>query len=289
MSIITSYSVGDGDMFTIRHGGQTYTIIDCCYSDKNHFKRTIQNIMNDSMGRKIQFISTHPDEDHIKGIGFLFSNLRIDDFYVVRNRAVKENPSVNFENYKKLRDGRTSARIFPIVKGKTAASGISFLWPDVDNDDFKRALHKANNGEEFNNISPIIMYSLDNGAKVMWMGDIATAFLEEVMHDIEWKKIDVLFAPHHGRKSGKVPKYVMDRLNPDLVVIGESNSEYLDYYQGYDTVTQNRAGDIRLECLEGEVLIYCADKDYDPKFKHIAPIWNKYKTGRGWLKGELSV
>ena len=289
MSIITSYSVGDGDMFTIRHDGQTYTIIDCCYSDKNHFKRTIQNIMNDLMGRKIQFISTHPDEDHIKGIGFLFSNLRIADFYVVRNRAVKEDYSENFNNYTKIRDGYTATRVIAIAKGKKAASGIEFLWPDVDNDYFKAALHKASSGEEFNNISPIIKYSLRNGAKVMWMGDIETDFLEAIMYDIAWEEINVLFAPHHGRKSGKVPKYVMDRLNPDLVVIGESNSEYLDYYQGYDTVTQNRAGDIRLECLEGEVLIYCADKDYDPKFRNITPIWNKYKTGRGWLKGKLSV
>jgi hypothetical protein len=35
MSIIKSFSVGDGDMFYIKHGSSNFTIIDCCLSDEN--------------------------------------------------------------------------------------------------------------------------------------------------------------------------------------------------------------------------------------------------------------
>ena len=35
MSIIKSYSVGNGDMFYIKHGTDNFSIIDCClYNDK---------------------------------------------------------------------------------------------------------------------------------------------------------------------------------------------------------------------------------------------------------------
>lgn len=33
MSIVKSFSVGDGDMFYIDHNSDNFTTIDCCYSD----------------------------------------------------------------------------------------------------------------------------------------------------------------------------------------------------------------------------------------------------------------
>ncbi len=35
MSIIKSLSVGDGDMFYLKHGSDNFAIIDCCLSDDN--------------------------------------------------------------------------------------------------------------------------------------------------------------------------------------------------------------------------------------------------------------
>jgi beta-lactamase superfamily II metal-dependent hydrolase len=37
-----------------------------------------------------RFISTHPDEDHIKGLLYLDTNLPITNFYCVKNAAVKK-------------------------------------------------------------------------------------------------------------------------------------------------------------------------------------------------------
>ena len=33
MSVIKSFSVGNGDMFYIRHGSANFTVIDCCLPD----------------------------------------------------------------------------------------------------------------------------------------------------------------------------------------------------------------------------------------------------------------
>ena len=78
----------------------------------------------------------------------------------------------------------------------------------------------------------------------MWMGDIESDFLTNVSDEIVFPEVDVLFAPHHGRGSGKVPKEILEILKPQIIVIGEAPSEYLDYYNGYNTITQNSAGDI---------------------------------------------
>ena len=52
--------------------------------------------------------------------------------------------------------------------------------------------------------------------------------------DLKLPKADILFAPHHGRKTGKIPKSILDVVNPKIIVIGEADSEYLHYYQGYN-------------------------------------------------------
>jgi glyoxylase-like metal-dependent hydrolase (beta-lactamase superfamily II) len=67
MSVIKSYCVGNGDMLHIEHGSDNFTIIDCCLSED-----TEDDILDEieSLGKKkgiTRFISTHPDDDHIRG------------------------------------------------------------------------------------------------------------------------------------------------------------------------------------------------------------------------------
>ena len=46
MSVIKSFSVGDGDMFYINHGSDNFTIIDCCYEDENQRDILFEEIQN---------------------------------------------------------------------------------------------------------------------------------------------------------------------------------------------------------------------------------------------------
>jgi len=74
--------------------------------------------------------------------------------------------------------------------------------------------------------------------------------------------VDVLFAPHHGRDTGKVPGDWLRSMNPKIVIVGEAPSVYLNYYDGYNTITQNSAGDITFECDSGKTHIYVSNPDY---------------------------
>ena len=95
---------------------------------------------------------------------------------------------------------------------KYGSSGINILWPITSNEEYKEELKKAKNGESPNNISPIIKYSLQNGATVLWFGDLENNFMEKIKDEIELPKADIIFAPHHGRSSGKIPKEWLDAI-----------------------------------------------------------------------------
>ena len=81
MSIVKSFSVGNGDMFYIKHGSDNFTIIDCCLSDEN--KETIvDELKRESKDKNVvRVISTHPDEDHILGLEYLDDGIGIRNFY----------------------------------------------------------------------------------------------------------------------------------------------------------------------------------------------------------------
>lgn len=89
---------------------------------------------------------------------------------------------------------------------KYGSSGINILWPITSNEDYKTELSNAKDGKSPNNISPIIKYSLNNGVTVLWFGDLENTFMEKIKDLIELPKADIIFAPHHGRSSGKIPK-----------------------------------------------------------------------------------
>ena len=41
--------------------------------------------------------------------------------------------------------------------------------------------------------------------------------LRKIKDEVQWPKVDLLFAPHHGRASGKVSSDVLKKLNPFIV------------------------------------------------------------------------
>ena len=68
MTLVKSFSVGNGDMFYIRHGSDNFSVIDCSLPDDRK-DEILDEITNQSAGKEIcRFISTHPDQDHISGL-----------------------------------------------------------------------------------------------------------------------------------------------------------------------------------------------------------------------------
>lgn len=272
--MVLSYAVGNGDMFSIRHNSDNFSIIDCSMSVENR-DWILKELKTQAKSKGIsRFISTHPDQDHMMGLKFLDENLPIWNFYCVDNKATKSDETDDFKHYCNLRDGEKVFHIYKDCSRKwmnqsddeRKTAGIQILWPDVTNELYKAALQDASNGKSPNNISPIVTYSIENGARFVWMGDLETDFMEEIESDVDWPNTDILFAPHHGRGSGKIPENILDKMGPRIVIIGEAPSAHLNYYGSYNTITQNSAGTIAFECVGNCVHIYVSNPDYSVNF-----------------------
>ena len=296
MSKVKSFSVGDGDMFYIKHVSDNFTTIDCCLSDDNK-NDIVDELKLESSGKNItRFISTHPDEDHIQKLDYLDDNMPINNFYCVKNEAMKDDKTDGFKRYKKLQDGDKAFYVYRNCKRKWMnesgdgrdCAGINFQWPKTDNSDFKEALKKAKDGESPNNISPIFTYALNDSATIIWMGDLENDFMEKIIDEITLPSVNILFAPHHGRKSGKVPKKWLEQMNPDIIVMGEAPSGNLNYaaYDNYNKITQNSAGDIIFDCLTNKVNIYVSNDSYSVDFLDNENLANKYDC---YYLGTLNV
>ena len=103
MTIIKSLSVGNGDLYYIKHNSDNFTIIDCCIPSEKK-DEIIAELKDASSNKGIQrFISTHPDEDHIHGLEYIDDNGLGWNFYCVKNNVDKEDETPSFRRYKLLR------------------------------------------------------------------------------------------------------------------------------------------------------------------------------------------
>ncbi len=275
MSLVKSFSVGNGDMFYIQHNTDNFSIIDCCLPE-DRADEILGDVAKAKEGKGVtRFISTHPDQDHIGGLVRLDDRFELLNFYVVRNEATKAEETDDFIRYKALRDAAKKA--FYIERGCTRrwmnqsgdgrdGAGIHARWPIVTNAEFKAALQTARDGCSANNISPVVRYAIKDGASFLWMGDLETDFMELISDDFTPDAAHMLFAPHHGRSSGRVPSKWLDAIAPKIIVVGEAPSDDLEYYHGHNTITQNCAGDIVFENLDGKTRVFVSESEYSADF-----------------------
>lgn len=274
MSRVKSFATGLGDTYYIKHSNKNFTIIDCRIPvDRDDIIEEICQEAEPGTGRVTRFISTHPDDDHIKGLAELDNALGIRNFHCVENKATKPEDTVDFERYCELRDDPD--RAYPLFRGVSrcwlntkdavrGSSGISVLWPNVADPDFKNVLVSAEDGGSPNNLSTILEYSQAQGVTMLWFGDLETAFMETIEDRVELPEADIVFAAHHGR--AKMPASWIERINPKIIVIGEAPKEHLEYYDGRDHIRQNTAGDITFENEGGRTDVYVGNPDYEASF-----------------------
>ena len=126
MSVIKSFSVGNGDLFYINHGSDNFTVIDCNLQDDK--KEEIMDEISSLGSSKgiMRFISTHPDEDHFHGIEYFNERFPIINFYCVKNEATKSEETTSFKHYCELRDAE---KVFHISKG------CSRKWMNMSDDE----------------------------------------------------------------------------------------------------------------------------------------------------------
>lgn len=287
MPIVKSFSfpVGDvrGDTYYIKHGSNNFTVIDCYLKDGDEADcrkdEIIKEIIGESKERVRRFISTHPDNDHINGIEDLFASWPTENFYAVENERPADKNDKSLTKYQQLLKNcnyavKEGIRRVWLNKDddekKTGSSGIFFHWPVLSNEKFKDALRKVkeSSANSPNNISCVFTYQISEGPIFMWMGDLLEDMQKEY-YEKEKDKIphaDILFHPHHGRSSSKVPTELLDAINPKLIVIGNAPAEDLNYGDARMTITQNTAGDIEFDINGKDIHVYTENEiDNAPK------------------------
>lgn len=104
---------------------------------------------------------------------------------------------------------------------------------------------EANKTKDYNDCSYVILYKTGNNKKVIFVGDSAEKTWDYILENFEddVADVDILIAPHYGRKSGGNDDY-LDVLNPKLTLFGNAKSEHLDYQswnnRGLDHITNNQ-------------------------------------------------
>lgn len=274
MGIVHFMNVNEGDCILIKHPSGHNTVIDISngtkvdeifesasgnHNQKNYPVNPIEYLEEKGVSSIFRFILTHPDMDHMDGIKALFDNYEVINFWDTENtkemaddtewgRYSKE----DWDFYQKIRKYEESPKVLHLLSGsrgqyynksEDGSSGADGLYILAPTDEL---VEEANRTKEYNDCSYVILYRTGDGKKIIFAGDSAEKTWDYILknHEEDVSDIDVLVAPHHGRKTGGNDDY-LDVLKPKLTLFGNAKSKHLDYAawnnRGLDHITNNQA------------------------------------------------
>lgn len=313
MSVIHFLNVKEGDCIWIKHNSEHNTIIDVSnaktinkiteskmenlrgnYNRKEYPVNPIEYLSSYNETDIFRFILTHPDMDHMDGIKALFDELQVTNFWDTENEKIMDDDSdwgqfnkEDWDFYQSIRNSDNNPKTLTLYagsKGKyynsdengtNGGDGLSVLAPT------KQLVKEANETEDYNDCSYVILYRTGN-KKIIFAGDSAKKTWDYILenHRKEVENVDLLIAPHHGRKTGGNDEY-LDVLKPKLTLFGNAKSEYLDYSswnnRGLEKITNNQADCIIIETKNKKMNVYVtyekfardynSDTYYEERFK----------------------
>lgn len=215
-----------------------------------------------------RFILTHPDMDHMDGITDLFEAFPPGNFWDTANNCTKDKDGFDaspyryedWQYYQRLRSGKLES---PKYLNYTAEServsywnedGLSILAPT------HALVRRANESGDYNDCSYVILYQTQSGRKVVFGGDSHDGTWSHILsaHSKWIQDVDLLIAPHHGRKSDRDYGF-LDVLRPKLTLFGIARSEHLAYqawnYRNLPYITNNQAGSVVVDLDDGRVYV----------------------------------
>lgn len=286
MSTIHFLNVNDGDCSWIKHESGRVTVIDVCaaneeslneaefsnHQQKKHPVNPITYLNDYNVSSIFRFILTHPDMDHMDGIKSLFESFNVVNFWDTANKKVMDENS-SWGKYKKddwdfYQEIRKSCELTVLYNyagnkgkyynqdenGKDGSDGLYILAPT------EKLVKEANESKEYNDCSYVILYRT-HGKKIVFAGDSAEKTWNYILekHKEDVTNVDILLAPHHGRKTGGNRDY-LDTLKPKLTLFGNAKSEYLDYNawnnRKLEHITNNEANCVIMNIIGNKIDIY---------------------------------
>jgi beta-lactamase superfamily II metal-dependent hydrolase len=227
-----------------------------------------------------RFILTHPDMDHMDGIKDLFEIFGPANFYDTNNTKeieFKEDSQYHEEDwifYKNLRDSDSNEN--PKRFTELSNKNISYLTNDWNGNHPGDALYflsptpelvkEANETENYNDCSYVALHISPYG-RVLFCGDAENKTWECILPVFGkvLKNIDLLIAPHHGRKSDLDFSF-LDTINPKMTFFGNAPAQDLAYsawsYRNLPYITNNQAGCMIVNMNNKNLPIYVTNENY---------------------------
>jgi competence protein ComEC len=241
------------------------------FGQKSSPENPIEYMQRRKLTSIFRFILTHPDMDHMDGIEALFDEFSPPNFWDTANTCEKDTDDWStspydeddWTFYKSLRDGTADTKRLVYHSNESRKNfwkddGLWVLAPS------EALITSANEAQEWNDSSYVILYKTAPGWKILFGGDSHDATWEHILeeHKDLVTYIDVFIAPHHGRDSGRDFEF-LDILKPKLTLFGNARSEHLAYdawnSRDLPIITNNQAGtvivDLESDNEKGDVYV----------------------------------
>lgn len=301
LEVVHFLNVGSGDCSIIEHTSGRVTMIDICGGNlepedelvelyrarkpKGNFRMcqypTNPIIYLAEVGIKslFRFILTHPDMDHMDGLTRLLDAMSVLNFWDSGVR--KEKPDFgrgspyseeDWDAYERIISGRSGTKVVTPRAGDRGkywnsddAHGPGDRLQIVAPDD--HLVQTANDTGETNDASYVIVYESSAGP-IIFAGDSHDKTWEYILNEHRdlVRNAAVLFAPHHGRKSGRDYSF-LDVVNPRVSFFGCAPYNDLAYsawwYRGLLYFTNNQCGNVRIyPTSSGNVEVFIENQQY---------------------------
>jgi competence protein ComEC len=231
------------------------------YNQAANSENPIQYLQKFGTNSVFRFILSHPDMDHMDGIEDFFKTFHPINFWDTKNNKVKPDfgesskySEKDWDFYQSIKDSESSPKylyLYDGSKGKyynqnedgtNGGNGLFVLSPTP------QLIKEANNNGDYNDCSYVILYRIGK-FKVLFCGDASNKTFEHLLanHLTDISDVDLLIAPHHGRK-GNIDFSFLDVMRPTMTFFGNANSEHLAYQEWsgrkLEKITNNQAGSL---------------------------------------------
>lgn len=293
-------NVENGDCSIIEHDDGRISVIDVCCARKNwveqsredshieefsgvkgnfnqkaHPENPVEYLKNLKVSSIFRYIQTHPDMDHMDGIKDLFDSFEVLNFWDIKNSKKIDSfdngkyRKEDWDFYKKIRNSEKNPKTLYYHSGDVnqyyADDGISILAPS------RELCDEASKSGDYNDASYVLLLEVNN-KKVIFAGDSGNKTWGFILkkYSSEVSDVDLLIAPHHGRKSGGNDNY-LGVLKPKLTLFGNAASKDLDYASWNSKnlchITNNQAGNVVVEISSGGMKVYVSNESFAKKYR----------------------
>lgn len=273
------------------------------FQQKKHPVNPVEYMRNFSIDSVFRFVLTHPDMDHMDGIKDFFECFKPFNFYDINNKKKIEfqqgSPynEEDWEFYKNLRDTnpKTDPKRLTLFSGDDGIHRVKDWDGNPPGDAFyilaptPELVEQANETENYNDASYVILYR-GAGGRILLSGDSHDNTWEHILD--EWEDdvtdVDLLIAPHHGRKSDRSYKF-LDTVNPKMTFFGNARAEHLAYdawrYRKLEYITNNQANCMVVDCSGDNLTLYVT---YEKFAKTYNPCAQRCKEYDAWYLKEIT-